>query len=82
MLLTALTWGDGADHHRLLAARHEAEAQHRVSPHLHQAGGGGHAVQVDLLQGAALRHLAGGQGGGHRSTLTCQSKEISKKKKK
>lgn len=55
-----VTWGDGADHHRFLAARHEAEAQHWVSPHLHQARGGGHAVQVDLLQGAALRHLTGG----------------------
>ncbi|TNN47703.1 hypothetical protein EYF80_042080 [Liparis tanakae] len=39
------TWCDRADHHRLLAARHEAEAQDRVPSHLHQAGGGGDRVQ-------------------------------------
>ena len=53
------TWRDRADDHRFLAARHKAEAQDRVPSHLHQARGGGHPIQVDLLQGAALRHLAG-----------------------
>lgn len=55
------TWGDGADHHRLLAARHEPETQDGVSPHLHQARGRGEAVQVHLFQGAVLGHLAGGK---------------------
>lgn len=53
------TWCYRADHHRFLASRHEAEAKDRVPSHLHQAGGGRDPVQVDLLQGAALGHLAG-----------------------
>ena len=55
----APTRSDRADHHWFLAACHEAEAQDGVPPHLHQARGGGEPIQVDLLQGAALGHLAG-----------------------
>lgn len=54
-----LTWRDRADHHRFLASRHKAEAQHRVPSHFHQARGRGDPIQVNLLQGAALGHLAG-----------------------
>lgn len=54
-----LTWSDGADHHRLLAARHETKTQDRISPHLHQSRGGGEPIQVNFLQGAAGGHLAG-----------------------
>lgn len=49
---------DGPDHHRLLASCHEAEAEDRVPSHLHQAWGRRDPIQVNLLQGAALRHLA------------------------
>lgn len=58
------TWRDGADHHWFLTAGHEAEAQDRVPSHLHQARGGWEPVQVNLLQGAALGHLAGKHRGG------------------
>lgn len=67
------TWSDRADHHRFLAARHEAETQDRVPSHLHQARGGRDPVQVNLLQGAALGHLAGK----HRDRMSAVTKRSS-----
>ena len=34
-LVWTLTWCHRANNHRFLTPRHEAKAQHRVSPHLH-----------------------------------------------